>query len=760
MKKFQQFFDRTYARTIRRLRSKKILNACCLLLVAILLLVMTSLNVDAKNTDSPAKSSEQPSDNDMVSSNSDVKTEAVFGLLSEEGAVSSLYVINQFEQLDAKTKDYGDYSEIKSLNEQKLTYSDGAVDLPASPERYWYQGNLQSKEIPWNFTFKYELNGEEVTADKLSGASGKLKITFTIDKNESYKDPAQEGQQYFDNYAVQVRIPFDPDRCSNISAPASIIALEGKDISATYTILSQTEERTYTASAEVNDFAMDRIRISAIPLNFFGSLPDTDEFTDPLGQLESGIAELASSTDQLLAAQKPLLEGSEKVNAGNAELQEANRQLLLGMQTYSDKLKLLTDNLPNVAGGIDTLASSIDQLNQGMHTYAQGFAQVAEATPQLQQGNQTFATALEEIADKLPNKDNKDPGDGNESKPDNPGADTNQNPQQLVEAIAKLKDGLKSYVDGVDKATQGMAALMPTLKSISEQLQQMASAVNPPLDADSWCEQLQIDPAKRTDPDIVKVIDALIEEQTAHYRQSQTVLAVAGFIDQMVAEWEKQTANNGTDALKESGVQLISALDKIDEGVKTLVDQLGSGQTGMEQLFAGIKQLSTQYQAYSKGLGEYFDGVNNLHKVYDTEIMAGMDKLSTGAKNFSDQMSGVGTVGQKLSEGFDTLVANFDLLTQNKLKFAHGVEDLTKGFSEYLYGVSRLAHGNQELNRQTQGMTSRMEEEIAEHLKSYQNSDYRPLSFTSTKNKNIKSVQFVFFVPAINGEKIGVSSSQ
>lgn len=657
------------------------------------------------------------------------KTEAVFGLLAADGAVDSLYVINQFEKLVSPAQDFGEYSDVKSLTDLELSYQNGAVSLPQSDSRFWYQGNLKSKDIPWKFAFHYRLDGREVQPTELAGKEGKLSITFSVEKKADYQ-LSSEADNYYDHYAVQVRIPFNPELSREISAPNAVVAIEGKDIATTYTLLSATPERSYTLTAEIKDFHMDRIRISAVPLNFLSKLPETENFTAPIADLEAGITELAKGTSDLLRAQDPLVQGSSDLQFAGHQLQTGNRQLLAGMRLYAEKLQQLTNALPSVASGVGDLSDGITKLHSGMSDYGENLRKAAEAAPRLQEANNSFASALTKLSQSINLED------------------TDNSLDTLLAEYGKLEQGLKNYTEGVSGALKAVVALKPTLRSLSEQLKQMSGAVDVPLVAAAWCERLGIDPAKLNDEDVAKAVNALVEQGQARYRDAQTIAAVSEFLAQVISS---SSENNGetTQDPEQVGRQLLNGMAEMRKALETLAAKLSTGQKDLITLRYGISELSQKYGEYATRMSTYLQSIPALHEGYDQQLLTASSQLSSGAQKFQDKLIGIGPAGAQLVEGFGELTNNFDQLTKSQLQYAGGVEDLTAGFRKYLYGVSKLAGGNQTLAEQTNGMTQRVEAEIAKQLKPYQQTDYRPASFTSAKNKDVENVQFVFFVPEI-----------
>lgn len=102
------------------------------------------------------------------------KEENVYGTLENDGSVSGIYVVNSYSlDSDEEITDYGDYSSVKNLSsDEDISVNGDEVTVDASKGKFYYQGNLSSKDLPWNIELHYYLDGKEVDASELGGASG------------------------------------------------------------------------------------------------------------------------------------------------------------------------------------------------------------------------------------------------------------------------------------------------------------------------------------------------------------------------------------------------------------------------------------------------------------------------------------------------------------------------------------------------------------------------------------------------------------
>ena len=114
------------------------------------------------------------------------KEENVYASLEEDGTVSGVYVVNEYDlEKDTKITDYGDYTEVTNLTtEDKIEKSAGGYTVEGKKGKFYYQGNLETKELPWKIQISYYLNGEKKNPKELAGESGNLEIPISVKKNE------------------------------------------------------------------------------------------------------------------------------------------------------------------------------------------------------------------------------------------------------------------------------------------------------------------------------------------------------------------------------------------------------------------------------------------------------------------------------------------------------------------------------------------------------------------------------------------------
>lgn len=207
------------------------------------------------------------------------KEEVVYINLNSDGSVDNIDVVNIFDlSKDQTIIDYGKYTSVSNMNtNDSIVYENNKVSINASKGKVYYEGKLDSKNIPWNFNIKYSLDGKTYSADEIAGKSGKLKIDISIKQNKAV------DESFFKAYALQVTLTLDTNKASDIVADGATLANVGSNKQITYTILPDTE-KDLTLTANVVDFEMDAIAINGVRMNLDVDM-DTSKLKDKVSDI-------------------------------------------------------------------------------------------------------------------------------------------------------------------------------------------------------------------------------------------------------------------------------------------------------------------------------------------------------------------------------------------------------------------------------------------------------------------------------------------
>lgn len=205
------------------------------------------------------------------------KNENVYVRLEQDGQVDGVYVVNAFQVTKAgEISDYGDYASVSNLTNLDSIESDKEEQLfPAEEGKFYYQGNMENAELPWNFDIVYTLDGDKVEGEELEGAEGELEIQIQIRKNPAFTD-----ETFFSTSLLQATVTLDSKLCDHITAEkATFPAVEGAEPTVeaasvadaggneqiTFTV-NPGMEADLTVKTDVENFEMDDISIAGVPM--------------------------------------------------------------------------------------------------------------------------------------------------------------------------------------------------------------------------------------------------------------------------------------------------------------------------------------------------------------------------------------------------------------------------------------------------------------------------------------------------------------
>lgn len=276
--------------------------------------------------------------------NATPKDEVVYATLDGSGAVSSIYVVNVLNpEKPGAVTDYGDYASVTNLTDTAQIEQEGdavTVDVGEGGS-FRYQGDLASKDLPWDVAVTYKLDGKAIDASQLGGKSGLLEMEIATKRNDAV------DATFFDNYLLQISLVFASDKSSNVATSDGQIALSGSNTQVTFTGMPG-KDGTFSVSADVTEFEMDGVSFAAVPFSMVIDSPDKDGLLSGFVQLSDGVGQLSDGASQLASGAQSLSSGAGEMASGVAGI---------------------ADGTAGIASGADGLASGASSLAEGLEAY-------------------------------------------------------------------------------------------------------------------------------------------------------------------------------------------------------------------------------------------------------------------------------------------------------------------------------------------------------------------------------------------------------
>lgn len=371
------------------------------------------------------------------------KSEVVYADLDASGAPQAAYVVNRFDVEQAGVVvDYGDYAAARNLtNTDALAVADGSVSFEAGEGTFFYQGNLDAVQLPWNVRLTYFLDGVETAPADLAGASGHVEIVLDTSRNPD-ADPA-----FFDSFMLQATFTLDSSRCSHVSADGATVADAGADQSVSFAILPG-HDGSFSLSMDAVDFEMAGVQLAGVPYTSPIEMPDTSGMTEGMQQLADGVSQVAGGSSALSGSGSSLVSGAESLSDGIAQATGGTDKVAAAGSSVAEGTAAMGEaigrqaaavsQLNAVLDGIDTtrlpsdVAAKLEALKSGMASVDAGMAQLDGGYAAYEAGVRQYVDGVGEVGSGL---------------------------DDLRSGADRLADGVRRYVAGVEELNGGIQSL-------------------------------------------------------------------------------------------------------------------------------------------------------------------------------------------------------------------------------------------------------------------------------------------------------------
>ena len=344
------------------------------------------------------------------------KTETVYSVLNSDGSISDTIVSSWLHDEDGinNIKETLNLTDVKNIKSNEKPSKDGnTYTWNAKGNDVYYEGTA-TKQLPVSVKIRYELDGQEISANDIQGKSGHLKLTISFTNNYSeVKNINGKSIVIHPSYLAGGMLNMSTGKFSNVKCESGKIVNDGTNEMLAFANIPGLNETLKSAGLDkVNNQLgiSDDVTVEADVNNFdLGSImvgmTNEIDLASELGEIGS-VSELTDGIDQLIEADNQLIDGSKQLYDGTTQLKEQAapltgssdqvRQLSAGAIQLNDGVKALQTGLTAYTNGVDTLAAGSQQL----YGIPQGVSQIQNGVSgNLGQGKTNLldgATALNE----------------------------------------------------------------------------------------------------------------------------------------------------------------------------------------------------------------------------------------------------------------------------------------------------------------------------------------------------------------------------
>ena len=653
------------------------------------------------------------------------KTETVYSVLNSDGSISDTIVSSWLHDEDGinNIKETLNLTDVKNIKSNEKPSKDGnTYTWNAKGNDVYYEGTA-TKQLPVSVKIRYELDGQEITANDIQGKSGHLKLTISFTNNYSeVKNINGKSIVIHPSYLAGGMLNMSTGKFSNVKCESGKIVNDGTNEMLAFANIPGLNETLssagldkvnnqlgisddVTVEADVNDFDLGSIMVG---------MTNEIDLASELGEIGS-VSELTDGIDQLIEADNQLIDGSKQLYDGTTQLKEQAapltgssnqvRQLSAGAIQLNDGVKALQTGISQYTAGASAINEGINQL----YAIPQGAAQISEGittykTQSLVSGIDDLSAGLDTFRQQV--------NAGLSS------ADTKAMMEQLEQAEGVLNkmsgtlDKDEKIVSGLNQGMKDAKVLetLKTLKNVKEtQLPKLQEAINNQIKTNNNAYTNNKKVVEGFNEDFNSTKKSMLDSIDATITALEAAKGTTSTSTTSVTDEEGNTTSSETSTTTVNNDAIDAQIAKLQEQRKQ-VEALTTTSHGELQEFVDMSQTLDQ-------LGTLLDGVlvgaNSLTGtvesaaenigILQSDVSDSLDKISVLKSTLKKtDLSSLKTMGKTINDAIDELQKGTSSLRAGAKLVASSVDSLQvqskAGIDKIKAGTTQLTSNNATLN--------------------------------------------------------------
>ena len=653
------------------------------------------------------------------------KTETVYSVLNSDGSISDTIVSSWLHDEDGinNIKETLNLTDVKNIKSNEKPSKDGnTYTWNAKGNDVYYEGTA-TKQLPVSFKIRYELDGQEISANDIQGKSGHLKLTISFTNNYSQvKNINGKSIVIHPSYLAGGMLNMSTGKFSNVKCESGKIVNDGTNEMLAFANIPGLNETLksagldkvnnqlgisddVTVEADVNDFDLGSIMVG---------MTNEIDLNQELGEIGS-VSELTDGIDQLIEADNQLIDGSKQLYDGTTQLKEQAapltgssdqvRQLSAGAIQLNDGVKALQTGISQYTAGASAINEGVNQL----YAIPQGAAQISEGittykTQSLVSGIDDLSAGLDTFRQKV--------------KAGLSSADTTAMMEQLEQAEGVLNkmsgtlDEDEKIVLGLNKAMQDakISDTLGNLKKVKEtQLPALQNAINEQIKINNNAYTNNKEVLKNFNTDFNSTKQSMLDSIDATIRALEAAKGTTSTSTTSVTDEEGNTTSSETSTTTVNNGAIDDQIAKLQEQRKQ-VEALTTTSHGELQEFVDMSNTLEQLDTL---LGGVLDGANSLTGTLESaggkigKLQSDVSeslKMISGLKSTLEKtdLSSLKTMGKTINDAIDDLQKGTSNLRDGAKLVASSVDSLQvqskAGIDKIKAGTTQLTSNNATLN--------------------------------------------------------------
>lgn len=685
------------------------------------------------------------------------KTETVYSVLNSDGSISDTIVSSWLHDEDGinNIKETLNLTDVKNIKSNEKPSKDGnTYTWNAKGNDVYYEGTA-TKQLPVSVKIRYELDGQEISANDIQGKSGHLKLTISFTNNYSeVKNINGKSIVIHPSYLAGGMLNMSTGKFSNVKCESGKIVNDGTNEMLAFANIPGLNETLKSAGLDkVNNQLgiSDDVTVEADVNNFdLGSImvgmTNEIDLASELGEIGS-VSELTDGIDQLIEADDQLIDGSKQLYDGTTQLKEQAapltgssdqvRQLSSGAIQLNDGVKALQTGISQYTAGASAINEGVNQLYgipQNVGLIQSAVTTSTEEQASLVDGSQAVADGLGQLLDKLNGANvtasvkemnglltkSKTDLEGmaktlGEDKTTLEGMQTDlTNASTKLSKLTPLKDKLDTLgTEIVTKETQNNTAIADynsKKKTVNDKITAIKNSMNTEIETSittlSTAKQALNDADKTDEANSIQTqIDALEAEKA----NVDAISTIEGLSELQTLTEEFNTLNETLGTVKSTISDMSTLVGKSISDLEGLATDVQAALTTIDtlsQILSGstekVEGMQTMLNSLKPGVTELYNGalkinagaINLGNKLGElqTASQSGVDKIKAGTTQLTSNNATLNGGASALSDATGTLAGQSGTFNE----MADGLDTLGKAFETLNSGAKQLYEGNEQ----------------------------------------------------------------
>ena len=641
-------------------------------------------------------------------------------------------------------EDRSNLREIKNTegNEEYTEAGEGRYLWQNNGEDIHYKGK-SDQALPVNVRITYYLEGQEVSAEKIAGKTGKVKIRFDYENNTDVPFMVLSAAMLPADVFSDVEVT--NGRLMDLGDQKAVIGFAFPGLMDTLKLVDYepTEEIELPEYVEIEaraeDFALD-FTASVVSTGLFEDLEDKD--LEDLDKLPEDMDELTDASTEIRDAAQELADGGSEFGDYLSQYFDGLSQLSEGTDSLDQGLTLLSQNISKISEGSKSLQGGLEQIDQSLAKVDLS----ALSSPESKKASEAAQAALESIGENSAALKEKLTAVGtNLETVQTFVEDVNayigqvQDLQKAIEelpapdlAAADLENGWTERLND-EAASQAKEKAQTAADDARESIIEIVKGSSLPDDlglTDEQKEQI-----------IAQIVESIDENKVTVNEEDIEISLDAAFGEirdgiQKEAEGQRNTLRDVSLKIAEPSVPYLEALSP--EKMEEITQVIGN----MEQSLAVIG-------AYAEGMSQTASGLTELSTAL-TQLKAGVSQLSGGSAQLSEGLGLFEKALEAASEGSAQLSSAMKTVSSAGGELGSAYWQLVDGMNEFADGIAEFdEEGIQSLAE----LAGPEYKDVIRGVRAARDAEHSYTNFSGICDGQKGSVRFIIETEEINKDK-------